>query len=107
MRLAIFDLDNTLLGGDSDYAWGEFMIEQGLADAVEHQRQNDYFYEQYKLGRLDMEAYVAFALGPVARWEARPNWPRCTSASCAKRSRRCGCPPPTPCSSAIAPRATT
>lgn len=43
MRLAIFDLDNTLLAGDSDHAWGEFLIEQGLADPVEHARGNDYF----------------------------------------------------------------
>lgn len=65
MALAIFDLDNTLLAGDSDHAWGEFLIEQGLADAVEHRRRNDAFYADYQRGALDIEAYVAFALGPV------------------------------------------
>jgi phosphoserine phosphatase len=53
-RLAIFDLDNTLLGGDSDHAWGEYLIHAGLVDADEHRRRNDGFYAQYKQGVLDM-----------------------------------------------------
>ena len=67
MRLAIFDLDHTLLAGDSDHLWGEFMIEQGLVDREQHQRQNDRFYEDYKAGRLDIAAYTAFALDPLVR----------------------------------------
>jgi len=43
-RLALFDLDNTLLAGDSDHAWGEFLIEQGLVDEAKHRAQNDAFY---------------------------------------------------------------
>lgn len=64
-RLAIFDLDNTLLGGDSDHAWGEYLIHAGLVDADEHRRLNDGFYAQYKQGVLDMNEYLEFAIAPV------------------------------------------
>ncbi|MBT8148324.1 MAG: HAD-IB family hydrolase [Gammaproteobacteria bacterium] len=64
--LAIFDLDNTLLGGDSDHAWGEFLIERGLVDATEHRQQNDAFYAAYCDGSLDIHAYLEFALRPLA-----------------------------------------
>jgi HAD superfamily hydrolase (TIGR01490 family) len=64
-RLAIFDLDNTLLGGDSDHAWGEYLIHAGLVDAEEHRRRNDGFYAQYKQGVLDMNEYLEFAIAPV------------------------------------------
>lgn len=66
MALAIFDLDNTLLGGDSDHAWGEFLVEQGLVDPDHHRRQNDEFYRQYCEGGLDIDAYLRFALAPLA-----------------------------------------
>lgn len=62
MSLAIFDLDNTLLGGDSDHAWGEFLIAQQLVDPVQHQQKNDEFYRQYEQGGLDINAYLRFAL---------------------------------------------
>ncbi len=65
MRLALFDLDNTLLGGDSDHAWGEFLISKGLVDANDHASSNDHFYQQYTNGRLDINEYVRFTLGPV------------------------------------------
>ncbi|MCG8414935.1 MAG: HAD-IB family hydrolase [Pseudomonadales bacterium] len=64
-RLALFDLDNTLLAGDSDHAWGEFVIEQGLVDAQSHRAANDGFYQQYLDGKLDIHAYVKFTLGPI------------------------------------------
>ena len=60
MPLAIFDLDNTLLAGDSDHRWGEFLCERGYVDAALYQRQNDTFYEDYKAGRLDVLAYQNF-----------------------------------------------
>lgn len=66
MSLAIFDLDNTLIGGDSDHAWGEFLCEQGIVDADEYRRANDYFYEQYKNGGLDIYEFLRFALKPLA-----------------------------------------
>ncbi len=65
MSLAIFDLDNTLLAGDSDHAWGEFLIAQGLVDPNEHQRKNDEFYRQYQQGGLDIHAYLRFALAAL------------------------------------------
>tara|TARA_R100001377_G_scaffold73549_2_gene49575 strand:- start:3047 stop:3706 length:660 start_codon:yes stop_codon:yes gene_type:complete len=66
MALAIFDLDNTLLGGDSDHAFGDFLISEGLVDPISHKARNDAFYEQYKLGALDMAAYTEFAVAAVA-----------------------------------------
>lgn len=64
-RLALFDLDNTLLAGDSDHAWGEFLIENKLVDGEQHSRLNDAFYEDYKRGDLDIHAYVHFTLKPI------------------------------------------
>ena len=63
--LTLFDLDDTLLPIDSDHAWGEFMIRLGWVDATEFARRNDAFYEQYKAGRLDIHAYIAFATEPL------------------------------------------
>lgn len=64
-RLAIFDLDNTLLIGDSDHAWGEFLIEEGLVDGETHKQKNDQFYQDYCEGKLDIYAYQAFALSAI------------------------------------------
>lgn len=66
MALAIFDLDNTLLGGDSDYLWGRYLVEQGLVDAVHYERENRRYYEDYCAGTLDIHAFLAFALRPLA-----------------------------------------
>lgn len=65
MALAIFDLDNTLIGGDSDHLWGEFVCERGLVDSEEFGARNDQFYEDYKSGQLDIDAYLRFALAPL------------------------------------------
>ncbi len=65
MALAIFDLDNTLLAGDSDHAFGDFLISQNLVDPDTHRERNDGFYQQYKNGGLDMNAYTEFAIGPI------------------------------------------
>lgn len=67
MSLAIFDLDNTLLGGDSDYLWGEFLVEQGLVDGEHYRQENLRFYEEYKAGTLDIHEFLAFSLAPLAR----------------------------------------
>ncbi len=69
-RLALFDLDNTLLAGDSDHAWGEFVIEQGLVDAKSHRAANDWFYQQYLEGKLDIHAYVKFTLSPILEFDS-------------------------------------
>lgn len=64
--LAIFDLDNTLLNGDSDHAWGEFLISQKLVDSDAHRKQNDQFYADYCKGELDIDRYLQFALSITA-----------------------------------------
>ncbi|MFO7530583.1 MAG: HAD family phosphatase [Marinobacter sp.] len=69
MTLALFDLDNTLLAGDSDHAWGEFLVEEGLVDAEEYRKANDRFYQEYLNGELDIFHYLRFALQPLARHE--------------------------------------
>lgn len=70
MSLAIFDLDNTLLGGDSDHAWGDFLVRRGIVDAELYRTSNDLFYRQYQDGSLDIHAYLAFALEPLTRYSA-------------------------------------
>ena len=67
MKLALFDLDNTLLDGDSDYAWAQFLIEEGVLHADEYNAKNDYFYERYKDGSLDIHEFLDFQLAPLAR----------------------------------------
>ncbi len=68
MALAIFDLDNTLLGGDSDHAWGEFLVQRGIVDRTVYAEANDRFYREYQNGTLDIHAYLAFALEPLTRF---------------------------------------
>src|SRR5690606_28921030 len=68
VALAIFDLDNTLLGGDSDHAWGEFLARKGIVDAVQYRDANDRFFQDYQSGSLDIHAYLAFALEPLTRY---------------------------------------
>ncbi|HWV14457.1 MAG TPA: HAD family hydrolase [Cellvibrio sp.] len=67
MSLAIFDLDNTLLAGDSDYSWGEFLVKKRLVDSEEYRIANDAFYQDYKAGTLDIQAYLRFSLAPLTR----------------------------------------
>ena len=66
MSLAIFDLDNTLLSIDSDHAWGEFLVEQGAVDPVAYREANERFLADYNAGTLDMMAFLALALKPLA-----------------------------------------
>ncbi|WP_372965990.1 HAD family hydrolase [Marinobacter sp.] len=66
MTLAIFDLDNTLLAGDSDHAWGEFLVEEGMVDAQTYRQANDRFYQEYLNGELDVFEYQRFALQPLS-----------------------------------------
>lgn len=69
MTLAIFDLDNTLLAGDSDHAWGQFLVEEGIVDAEHYRQANDRFYQDYLNGELDIHRYLSFALEPLALHE--------------------------------------
>src|SRR5690554_1154310 len=66
VSLAIFDLDNTLLSTDSDHAWGEFLLEQGAVDPVAYREANDQHMAAYEAGTLDILAYLAIALKPLA-----------------------------------------
>ncbi|MGH8553954.1 MAG: HAD family hydrolase, partial [Methylococcales bacterium] len=66
MSLAIFDLDNTLINGDSDYLWGQFLVEQGIVDRGRYESTSARFYQEYKEGTLDIEAFLHFALAPLA-----------------------------------------
>jgi HAD superfamily hydrolase (TIGR01490 family) len=66
MPLAIFDLDNTLLNGDSDLLWGEFLCELGIVDRAVYEAKNLEFYEQYKVGTLDIFEFLAFSLKPLS-----------------------------------------
>ncbi|KGE04093.1 histidinol-phosphatase [Pseudohaliea rubra] len=79
MALAIFDLDNTLIAGDSDHLWGEWLCGEGIVDAGAFAARNARFYADYCAGTLDIHAYLAFALAPlrgrtvteVERWQQR------------------------------------
>jgi HAD superfamily hydrolase (TIGR01490 family) len=62
MRLALFDLDNTLLGGDSDHAWGDYLCERGILDTATYKTRNDEFYQDYLAGTLNLTDYLNFSL---------------------------------------------
>ena len=66
VQLCLFDLDNTLLAGDSDYEWGQFLVDRGVLAREEYEAQNAAFFEQYKAGTLDIHEYLGFALRPLA-----------------------------------------
>ena len=67
MALAIFDLDHTLLNGDSDYLWGEYMVANQIVDEAVYQRENKAFLDDYLRGELDNEVYLQFALKPLTQ----------------------------------------
>ena len=66
MALAIFDLDHTLIDGDSDYGWGQFLVSKKLVDEKEYEIANKHFYEDYKAGTLDIIKYASFSFKPLA-----------------------------------------
>ena len=66
MGIALFDLDNTLIAGDSDYLWGCFLVEQGIVDGASYERENRRFYDLYKVGKLDIYEFLDFQLRPLA-----------------------------------------
>lgn len=65
VALAIFDLDNTLIAGDSDHAWGQYLIDLGIVDKFDFKQKNDQFYQDYLRGQLDIMTYLQFALAPL------------------------------------------
>jgi HAD superfamily hydrolase (TIGR01490 family) len=76
--IALFDLDNTLIAGDSDYLWGCFLVEQGIVDGQVYEQANRRFYDQYKLGELDIYEFLDFQLQPLAKhdMETLQRWRR-------------------------------
>lgn len=66
MSIALFDLDNTLLAGDSDYEWGRYLVRHGVVDEAHYEQENLRFYADYKAGRLDIYAFARFAYRPLA-----------------------------------------
>ncbi|WP_219702632.1 HAD family hydrolase [Marinomonas lutimaris] len=68
MTLAIFDLDGTLLNGDSDYTWGQFLVEKELVNSQDYKLANDKFFEEYQAGTLDIHEYLAFSLKPLTKF---------------------------------------
>ena len=69
MTLTIFDLDNTLLYGDSDYLWGQFLSQQGRVDASFYEKENQRFYDEYVAGTLDIFEFLEFSLAPLSQME--------------------------------------
>ncbi|HUF21312.1 MAG TPA: HAD family hydrolase [Burkholderiales bacterium] len=67
MRLALFDLDNTLLAGDSDFEWAQFLIEKGVLDREVYEARNHQFYDAYMAGTLDIHEFLDFQLKPLSR----------------------------------------
>jgi len=63
----LFDLDNTLLNGDSDFEWSQFLIRIGVIDRELFEVKNLEFYEQYKAGTLDINEFLDFQLKPLSR----------------------------------------
>jgi len=70
VSLAIFDLDNTLISDDSDFLWGQFLVDQGIVDKVQYEQANIKFYEDYKQGKLDIVEFLHFSLAPLANNDA-------------------------------------
>ena len=66
MQLALFDLDHTLLTGDSDYEWTQYLVSKGIVDRTTHEARNAEFYEQYKAGTMDIHEFLDFQLRPLA-----------------------------------------
>jgi HAD superfamily hydrolase (TIGR01490 family) len=67
MNLVLFDLDNTLLVGDSDFEWAQFLISKGVLDREVHEARNQAFFDDYKAGTLDIHAFLEFQLAPLSR----------------------------------------
>lgn len=67
MALAIFDLDNTLITGDSDFLWGQFLVDRHIVDAKQYEEKNKQFFEAYEQGVLDIDRYLKFSLKPLTQ----------------------------------------
>jgi HAD superfamily hydrolase (TIGR01490 family) len=68
LNLAIFDLDNTLLGGDSDYLWGKFLVEKNRVDPIFYEQENQRFYDEYQAGIMNIYDFLEFSLAPLSQY---------------------------------------
>jgi len=71
VSLAIFDLDNTLIADDSDFLWGQFLVDRGIVDKDYYEQTNQKFYDDYKQGTLDIVEFLGFSLAPLAAHDAQ------------------------------------
>ena len=69
MALALFDLDKTLIAGDSDFLWGEFLAQKGIVDKLTYQAKNKEFFADYARGALDIQKYLEFCLHPLTLYD--------------------------------------
>src|SRR4030067_304266 len=78
LALAIFDLDNPLLRGDSHHVWGQFLVENHIVDGAVYARENNRYYAEYQAGTLDIMEFLAFVLSPLAQHDraALDGWHR-------------------------------
>src|SRR5687767_7878805 len=67
-NLFLFDLDHTLIPIDSDQQWGQFLAKIGAVESINYAKKNEFFYEQYKLGKLDIDTFLAFGLSTLAKY---------------------------------------
>jgi len=67
MPLTLFDLDNTLITNDSDFLWGQYLVDHNIVDSLEYEEKNRQFFEDYEQGTLDIESYLRFSLKPLTR----------------------------------------
>jgi HAD superfamily hydrolase (TIGR01490 family) len=68
MALSIFDLDNTLITNDSDFLWGQYLVDNKIVDPLEYEEKNRQFYEDYEQGNLDIDSYLRFSLEPLTQF---------------------------------------
>ena len=68
MPLTIFDLDNTLITNDSDYLWGQYLVDHNIVDPLEYEEKNRQFFEDYEQGKLDIDRYMRFSLKPLTQF---------------------------------------
>ncbi len=71
MALTLFDLDNTLITGDSDYLWGQYLVDQQIVDPLEYEEKNRQFFEDYEQGNLDIDLYLKFSLKPLSLYSIK------------------------------------
>ncbi len=68
MALTLFDLDNTLITNDSDFLWGQYLVDHNIVDPQKYEEKNRQFFEDYEQGKLDIDSYLRFSLEPLTQF---------------------------------------